>query len=77
MGHDDDGELVAQLVDQFLDLRRRNRVKRRARLIHQDHFGADSNRARDAQTLLLAARKPGARLRQPVLDLIPQARAFQ
>ncbi len=69
-------KLVAQLVDQFLDLGGRDRIERRAGLVHQDDFRADGNGARDAQTLLLAARKTGARLLQAILHLVPQDQRF-
>ena len=61
----DDHDRVAllELVDQLLDLQRRDRVERRARLVHQDHLGLDRDRARDAQALLLAARQSDARAR--------------
>ena len=57
-------------------LRGGDRVERRARLVHQDHFRADGDGARDAQALLLAAGEAGARLVQAVLDLVPQAGAL-
>ena len=38
VGHDDDGVIVGQFVDQFLDLGGRNRIERRAGLVQQDHF---------------------------------------
>src|SRR5690606_9668184 len=34
--HHDDAVVLPQLVDELLDLRRRDRVERRARLVHQD-----------------------------------------
>src|SRR5262245_24237470 len=77
VGDDDDGVVLAQLVDQLLDARGRDRVERRARLVHQDDFRRDRDRARDAQALLLAAGKPGAGLREAVLRLVPQAGALQ
>src|SRR4029079_5678043 len=49
----------------------------RAGLVHQDDLGIDGNGARDAQALLLAARKRGAAFLEPVLDLLPQASALQ
>src|SRR5690606_40813491 len=56
---------AAQFVDQFLDLRGRDRVERRAWFVHQDHLGVDRNRTRDAEALLLAARKRGAAFAEP------------
>ena len=61
MGDDDDRIAPAQFVDQFLDPRSGDRIERRARLVHQDNFGADRDGAGDAQPLLLAARERGAR----------------
>ena len=77
VGDDHDRYARLELVDQLLDLQRRDRVERRARLVHQDHLGLDRERARDAQPLLLAAGQPDARLAEPVLDLVPQAGAAQ
>src|SRR3546814_1131377 len=44
MGDADDGEVLAQLVNKLLDLRRRNRLKRRAGLVHQDHLRRSEER---------------------------------
>jgi hypothetical protein len=77
MRHDDDRVAGAQLIDQILDARRRNRVERRARLVHQNHFRLDRDGARDAQALLLTAGQPGPRPRQPVLHLRPQSGPLQ
>src|SRR5207248_1354502 len=77
MGDDGDCVAAAQLMDQLLDLGRRDRVERRAGLIHQDHFRIDGDRPGDAQALLLAAGKRRAALVQAVLDLVPKARAAE
>src|SRR6478735_10122128 len=77
MGDDRDRITAAKAVDQFLDLRGRNRIERRARFVHQDDFGIDGDRAGNAQPLLLAARKGRAALRHPVLHLVPKAGALQ
>src|SRR5450755_2592662 len=72
VGHDGDGVVVLELVDQFLDLGGGDRVERRARLVEQDHLRPHCDGARDAKPLLLAAgeRKPvGVEI---VLDLLPQ-----
>ena len=74
---DHDRVAAAQLVDQLLDLGGGDRVERRARLVHQDDFGIDRDRAGDAQPLLLAARQRGAAVAEPVLDLVPQPGAAQ
>jgi hypothetical protein len=77
VGDDHHGKLAAQLVDQFLDLRRRDRVQRRTGFVHQQHFGRGRDCPRDAQALLLAARQAGAGGVQTVLDLVPQRRLAQ
>ena len=69
--------LLLQLGDQVLDRQRRDRVERRAGLVHQQHLGLDRGRAGDAQALLLAAGEPGAGLVEPVLDLVPEVGAAQ
>ena len=74
---DDDRVVLGQLVHQVLDARSSNRIQRGTRLVHEDHFGIDRNRARDAKALLLAAGKARARLVQPVLDLFQQPGALQ
>src|SRR3954469_14195546 len=75
VGDDHDRVILLQLVDQLLDLGRRDRVERRARLVEQDDLGLHRHGARDAEALLLAtgqAEAVGAKL---VLDLVPQRRA--
>ena len=68
---------VLDLLHQVLDAGGRDRVERRARLVHQDHLGLDGDRAGDAQALLLAARQAERRALQPVLHLVPQRGAPQ
>src|SRR4030095_7035079 len=74
-----DGDRIApaKLLEQFLDLGVRDRVQRRAGLVHQNDFRIDGDGAGDAQPLLLAARQSGAAFTQPVFDLVPQAGALQ
>src|SRR3954468_8366786 len=55
MGNDGDGVVLRQLLDQFLDLRGRDRIERRAGLVEQNHFGPHRNGTSDAEPLLLAA----------------------
>src|SRR6056297_619700 len=74
---DHNGIVLAQFVDQFLDLRGGDRTERRTGFIHQQDLGGGCHGAGDAQALLLAARKAGARLFEPVLGLIPQCGAAQ
>ena len=64
--------VLAQLVDQLLDLGGGDRVERRAGLVHQQHLRLDRERAGDAEPLLLAAREADARLLELVLHLVPQ-----
>src|SRR5690606_29902504 len=75
---DDHDRVVAlQLVDQILDARRRDRIERRARFVHQNHLGAYGDRAGDTEALLLAAGEPGAGLLEAVLDLGPKPGALE
>ena len=77
VGHDGDGEVVLQFVDQLLDLQRADRIERAGRLVEQDHLGPHRDGARDAQPLLLAARQAHGGGMQPVLHLVPQRAAGQ
>jgi hypothetical protein len=72
VGDDDDRVALPQLLDELLDAGRRDRVERRARLVHQDHLGVDGEHARDAQALLLSAGELHRRGVQPVAHLVPQ-----
>ena len=69
---DDDRVLLLQLDHQILDRRGRDRVERRARLVHQDHLRLDRDAARDAEPLLLAAREAVGVVLEAVLDLVPE-----
>ena len=51
-----------QLLDQLFDLRCRNRIQRRGRLIHQNDLRFHRDRPGDAQPLLLTARELGRHL---------------
>ena len=73
VGHDHDGVVLPQLVDELLDARGGDRVEGRAGLVHQDHLGAHRDGPRNAQPLLLSAGQPGAGLLEAILDLVPQA----
>src|SRR3954470_4661560 len=74
---DDDRVVLLELGDELLDLQRRDRIERRARLVHEDDLGLDGDRAGDAEALLLAAGEADARLREAVLALLPERRAAQ
>ena len=69
---DHDRVLALELVDQVLDARRRDRIERRGRLVHEDHVRLDRERARDAEALLLAAGEPEGVVREAVLHLVPE-----
>src|SRR5712675_1873890 len=77
MSDDGDRVVLRQFLDQFLNLRRRNRIERRAWLVEQDHLGPHRHRAGDAKPLLLAAGERETRGVQLVLDLVPQRAATQ
>ena len=78
MSNDNDRESLLQLENQILDLGRRNWVQCGARFVHQQDFWIHRQRARDAQALLLAAGKAGARfLLEHVLDFVPKRRLLQ
>src|SRR5207237_9044705 len=61
-----------EFVDQFLDFCGGDRIERGTRLIHQYYFWLYSERAGDAESLLLAAGEAGARLVQIILHFVPQ-----
>ena len=70
---DDRDRVVAlELVDEIFDARRRDRIERRRRLVHEDHVGLDCERARDAESLLLAAGEAERVLLEAVLHLVPE-----
>ena len=57
VGHDRHRMVNLEILDQFLDLGGRCRVKRRAGLVEQNDLRLDRQRAGDAKALLLSARK--------------------
>ena len=77
VGDDHDRELLFELDHQVLDLAGRDRVERRAGLVHQDHVGLDGDAAGDAEPLLLAAGHAEGVVVEAVLDLVPERRAAQ
>ena len=77
MRHDDDGTVGNDRRHKVLDRQRRDGIERRTGLVKQDHVGVERQRACDAQTLLLTARKRIGALVELVLDLVPQRRAAQ
>src|SRR5690606_23553906 len=70
--HDDDAVIRFQIVDQLLDLERRDRVERRCRLVEQQHLRLDGDGAGDDEPPLLAAGQAPGRLLQPVAYFLPQ-----
>src|SRR2546428_2267907 len=64
---DHDREVLAEFEDQLLDLRRRDGIERRARLVHQQHLGSHGQRPGDAEALLLAA----GEARPPPVEAVP------
>src|SRR6195952_1734166 len=77
VGDDGDRVVLRQFLDQFLDLGRRDRIQRRARLVEKDHFRPDRDGAGDAQPLLLSAGQAEPGGVQLVLDLVPQRAGTQ
>src|SRR5664280_1575008 len=78
VGHDHDRERGRKLLDQVLDPLGRDRVERRARLVHQDDVRVDGDRPGDAEPLLLAAGEREPRLpAEVVLHLVPERRLLQ
>src|SRR5450432_360246 len=75
--HDDDRIVGRDLVDELLDVRRRDGVQRRGRLVHEQHLGLDGERARDAEALLLTARQAEGVVGEAILDLFPQRRLLE
>src|ERR1700712_4234696 len=71
VSNDRDGEIMLQLVDQFLDLQGADGIERAGRFVQQDDLRPHCDRARDAKALLLAAGQPHGGCLQPVLDLVP------
>src|SRR5262249_11882422 len=75
----DDGDRVAlaQFEHQLFDSPGGDRIERRGRLVHQNHFRFGRDRPRDAQALLLTARQRQPALLQLVLDFVPKRSALQ
>src|SRR5262249_55794599 len=62
---------------ELLNFPRRNRIERRTRLVHQEHFRFGGNGPGDAQPLLLPARQRQSALLKLVFDFIPERRTAQ
>ena len=74
VGDDDDRVVVLEVVHQVFDPGGRDRVERRAGLVHQDDLGLDGQGPGDAEPLLLAAGELESRAVELVLDLVPEGR---
>src|SRR5215210_1933116 len=74
---DHDREVLLELEHELLDAAGRDRVERRARLVHEDHVGLDGERPRDAEALLLAAGHAVGVLLEAVLNVVPERGAAQ
>src|SRR5580658_1971299 len=75
--HNGDAIVGLELSDEFLDALRRDRIERRGGLVEEQDLRLDGDGARDAETLLLAAREREPALAELVLDLFPERRAPQ
>src|SRR3546814_14282685 len=73
MGEEEDRIVRTKYGDQYREPCGGERIERRARVVDEDDFRRNGNRAGDAQPLLLAARKAGAGFLQAILHLAPQA----
>jgi len=70
--NDDDGVILLQLADEIFDLRGRDRVERRGRLVHQNDFRLDRQHPRDAQPLLLPTRQVESGTVQTIFYFVPE-----
>ena len=77
VGHDDDGVVFFQFLEQFLDPGRGDGIQGGTGFIHEDYFGSERDGAGNAKTLLLAAGKFCAPLTQLVFHFIPEPGLFQ
>ena len=77
MRHHDHRVLALELAHEILDLGGGDGVERAGGLVHQQHFRAHRQRARDAQALLLAAGEPERVLLQTILHLVPDGGVAQ
>src|SRR6266568_5576138 len=69
--------LFLQFEQELLDLGGGDGVERGARLVEQQHLGVHGQSARDAQALLLAARKFVGGVVERVLDFLPEGGAAE
>jgi len=74
---DDDGVRLFELERQLFDAPGGDRVERARRLVHQQHLRLGSQRAGDAQSLLLSAGETERALFELVLRLVPDGGAFE
>ena len=71
VGHDDNGVLFFQLMEEFLDFEGGDGIQRGTRLIHEQDVGLAGNGTGDAQALLLPSRQAGAALFKFVFNFCP------
>src|SRR5579875_636195 len=72
MCHYDDSIILNEIGNQFLYPQCSDGIERRTRLVHQQHLWLHSQRAGDAQALLLSTGEAQGRRFQPVLHLVPE-----
>ena len=72
MGHDDDGVLRLELINEVFNCEGGDGVQSRARLIHQNDLGRHGNRTSNTQTLLLTTGETRTWKVQTVLNLFPE-----
>ena len=72
VGDEDDGVVLLELVDEFLDARGGDGIEGGAGLVHEEDGGLDREGPGDAEALLLAAGEAQGILVEAVLDLVPE-----
>src|ERR1700683_161433 len=73
MGDDDNGVVLLQLVNEFLNLDRGDGIQRGAGLIHENDLGLHGDGTRDAKALLLSAGKAERAGVETITDFFPQS----
>ena len=75
--HDHDRIILLEVKDEVFDFRGRDRIERRARLVHQEDLRLRRKGARDAEPLLLPTREAHPWLAEIILHLVPQRRLLE
>ena len=73
MRYHNDSIILFELEHKVLDLRGGDRIKRRGRLVHQQHLRVCGKRTRDADTLLLTAGHGQRGFFEVILGLLPDS----